>query len=72
MLFLQGTKDKLADLDLLKPLIKKIGAKATIHIIDGADHSFHVPKSIGKNDEDILNELAENSREWINKQIRQK
>ncbi len=72
LLFLQGTKDKLADLDLLKPVIKKIGDEARLHIIEGADHSFHVPKSTGKNDEDILNELAEKSREWINKQIKQK
>ena len=72
MLFLQGTKDKLADLDLLTPVIKKIGDEARLHIIEGADHSFHVPKSTCKNDEDILNELAEKSREWINKQIRQK
>jgi hypothetical protein len=62
----------LADLDLLKPVIKKIGDEARLHIIEGADHSFHVPKSTGKNDEDILNELSEKSREWMNKQIKQK
>lgn len=68
MLFLQGTKDKLADLDLLRPVIKKIGDEARLHIIEGADHSFHVPKSTGKNDENIVEELAGKSREWIDQQ----
>jgi len=67
MLFIQGTKDKLADLNLLLPVLKKLGDKATIQIIEGADHSFHVPKSSGKKDENILDELAEISRGWINR-----
>jgi len=57
---------------LLKPVIKKLGEKASLHIIEGADHSFHVPKSSGKKDEDILDELAEISRGWINGQMRKK
>ena len=65
MLFLQGTKDKLADLTLLKPVIKKLGNKATIHIIEGADHSFHLPKSAGKSDEEVLKELAKKVVEWL-------
>jgi predicted alpha/beta-hydrolase family hydrolase len=65
ILFIQGTRDKLADLSLLNPVIKKIGNKASIHIIDGADHSFHVSKSSGKGDEEVLDEIARIAKEWI-------
>jgi hypothetical protein len=58
MLFLQGTRDALADLTLLKPICKKLGKQATLSIIDGADHSFHVPKSSGRTDDDVLNDLV--------------
>jgi len=58
MLFLQGTRDDLADLKLLQPICKKLGSLATLHIIEGADHSFHMLKSSGKSDAEILRELA--------------
>ena len=64
MLFLQGTRDDLADLLLLKPICKKLGKIATLHIIEGADHSFHVLKSAGKTDAEILSELARTTAEW--------
>jgi len=64
MLFLQGTRDKLADLELLKPVIKKLGKKATLYIIEGADHSFHVPKSSEKDDEEVLKEIAMKVAGW--------
>jgi uncharacterized protein len=64
MLFLQGTRDDLADLKLLKPICKKLGKLATLHIIDGADHSFHVLKSSGKSDAEILRDLARTTAEW--------
>lgn len=64
MLFLQGTRDDLADLKLLKPICKKVGILATLHIIDGADHSFHVLKSSGKSDAEVLRELAHTTAEW--------
>jgi len=64
MLFLQGTRDDLADLKLLKPICKKLGKLATLHIIEGADHSFHVLKSSGKSDAEILRELAHITAEW--------
>jgi predicted alpha/beta-hydrolase family hydrolase len=72
MLFIQGTRDKLADLELLSPVIKKLGNKAELHIINEADHSFHVPRSSGTTDENILEELSEKSRKWINVQLRRK
>ncbi|HVO73491.1 MAG TPA: alpha/beta family hydrolase [Ignavibacteriaceae bacterium] len=67
MLFIQGTRDKLAELSLLNPVIKKIGDKASIHIIEGADHSFHVPRSLGKSDEEVLDEIAGTAKEWISR-----
>ncbi len=64
MLFLQGTRDKLADLKLLKPITKKLKIKATLHIIEGADHSFHLLKSSVRNDEEVLKEIAKEIGEW--------
>lgn len=57
MLFLQGSRDALADLKLLKPLVKKLGPKATLQVFEEADHSFHVPKRSGKTDAEVLNEM---------------
>jgi predicted alpha/beta-hydrolase family hydrolase len=65
MLFLQGTRDAFADLELLRPIVAKLGARATLHIVDGADHSFHVPKRSGKTEADILAELAEATSSWV-------
>jgi predicted alpha/beta-hydrolase family hydrolase len=64
MLFLQGTRDELADLKLLKPICKKLGQRATLHVIDTADHSFHVLKKSGRNDAEVLRELAETTAKW--------
>jgi uncharacterized protein len=64
MLFLQGTRDALADLDLLIPVIQSLGPSATIHIIDGGNHSFKVPKKTGRTPEDVLDELAGVVAEW--------
>ena len=67
MLFLQGTRDELADLNLLRPITTKLGSQATLHIIEGADHSFHVLKKSGKNDAEVLGELAETTASWAKK-----
>ncbi|HXL21473.1 MAG TPA: alpha/beta family hydrolase [Candidatus Dormibacteraeota bacterium] len=64
MLFLQGTRDELADLSLLRPICNKLGSLATLHVIDGADHSFHVLKKSGKTDAGVLRELAETTATW--------
>ncbi len=64
MLFLQGTRDTLADLNLLRPVCAKLGSRATLHIIETADHSFHVLKKSGRSDADILRELAETAASW--------
>lgn len=64
MLFLQGTRDALADLTLLKPICKKLNTHATLHIVNDADHSFHVPKRSGTNDKHVLTDLAEHVAAW--------
>jgi hypothetical protein len=64
MLFLQGTRDALADLTLLRPVCAKLGSRATLHVVETADHSFHVLKSSGRTDEQVLRELAETAASW--------
>ncbi len=64
MLFLQGSRDKLADLSLLEPVCDRLGERATLHVIEGADHSFHVLKSSGRTDERVLAELAATAASW--------
>jgi len=64
MLFLQGTRDTLADLKLLRPVCAALGSRATLRVIDAADHSFHVLKGSGRNDAEVLRELAETTASW--------
>jgi predicted alpha/beta-hydrolase family hydrolase len=71
MLFLQGTRDKLADLSLLRPICARLGSRATLHIIETADHSFHVLKSSGKTDAEVMRELARTVAEWTENLNRQ-
>jgi predicted alpha/beta-hydrolase family hydrolase len=65
MLFLQGTSDKLAEPDLLKPVVNKLGALATSHLVEAADHSFHVPARSGRNDREVMNEILDALAAWI-------
>lgn len=67
MLFLQGTRDTLADLTLLRPICAKLGSRATLHIIPEADHSFHVLKKSGKTDTEVMTELAQTAAAWATK-----
>ena len=67
MLFLQGTRDTLADLALLRPVCEQLGPHATLHIIQEGDHSFHVLKKAGKTDAEIMKELAETTACWANR-----
>jgi predicted alpha/beta-hydrolase family hydrolase len=64
MLFLQGTRDTLAEVDLLRPLCESLMPLATLHVIDGADHSFHMLKRSGKTDADVLTELVRTVASW--------
>jgi uncharacterized protein len=58
MLFLQGERDQLADLGLLRPVCAGLGARATLHVVPTADHSFHILKRAGRTDGEVIGELA--------------
>lgn len=59
MLFVQGTRDRLAEMDRLHPVLGEHGERATLHIVEGADHSFHVLKRSGRTEVEVLDEIAE-------------
>jgi predicted alpha/beta-hydrolase family hydrolase len=65
MLFLQGTRDEFAQLELLQPLIAQLAATATLQLFADADHSFHVPARSGRKDADVLAELLDFATSWI-------
>lgn len=65
MLFLQGTRDALADLRLLEPVCKSLGKRATVTLFADADHSFHVPAKTGRKDAEVLAELLDVAAAWI-------
>ncbi|MGE3796814.1 MAG: alpha/beta family hydrolase, partial [Thermomicrobiales bacterium] len=65
MLFLQGTRDPLATLDLLTGVVASLGSLATLVLAGGADHSFHVPAKSKRTDEEVLDELLNAVREWM-------
>ena len=65
MLFLQGTRDRLAELACIMPLCRSLGKRATLHIVEGGDHSFHVLKRSGRTDEEVQNELGETVGSWV-------
>ena len=58
MLFVQGTRDALADLALLDPVLDRLDDRARLHVVVGGDHSFHVPKRSGRTDGEVLDEIA--------------
>jgi uncharacterized protein len=64
MLFLQGTRDAFADIDLVEELIQKLGSLATLRLLSDADHSFHVPARSGRNDAEARAEVLDALAEW--------
>lgn len=70
MLFLQGTRDELADLQLLQPLLTKLGNGTSSKLIEHADHSFHVPVRTGRNDAAVVAELVATLSNWVDSQLR--
>jgi predicted alpha/beta-hydrolase family hydrolase len=65
MLFLQGTKDEFAQLELLQPVVSTLGARATLTLYPEADHSFHVPAKSGRKDADVRAELLDAMTAWF-------
>lgn len=65
MLFLQGSNDEFADLDLLKPVVAALGRRATLVLAEHADHAFHVPARSGRKDPDVLAEILDAASAWM-------
>ena len=65
MLFLQGTRDALAELSLLRPLVERLGKRATLKLFEDADHSFHVPAKTGRKDAEVRSEMLDTLAAWI-------
>ena len=69
MLFLQGPRDTLATPELLVPVIKRLGKRASLHIVEGADHGFKVLKRSGRIEQEVISELAETAANWIGRRV---
>jgi predicted alpha/beta-hydrolase family hydrolase len=65
MLFLQGTRDELAELDLLQPVVAKLGSRARLVLAPDANHAFHVPAKTGRKDADVLADLLDAAAAWM-------
>jgi predicted alpha/beta-hydrolase family hydrolase len=65
MLFLQGSRDTLADLRLLEPVCKGLGKKAELYVVEGGDHSFHMLKASGRSDGAVLDEVVSKAAAWM-------
>jgi predicted alpha/beta-hydrolase family hydrolase len=65
MLFLQGTRDELANLPLLQGVTARLGARATLRLFEDADHSFHVPARTGRKDPEVRGQLLDAMTTWI-------
>src|SRR5262245_26889755 len=69
-LFLQGTRDEFADLELLQPLVKRLGDGAMLKLFPDSNHSFHVPARSGRKDSEVMNELLDAIRKWSDEVIK--
>ena len=65
MLFMQGTRDNLAELTLIEPVVTGLGPLASLHLVSDADHSFHVPARSGRNDREVMKEILDTFSTWI-------
>jgi predicted alpha/beta-hydrolase family hydrolase len=65
MLFLQGTRDELADLELVRSVVTPLAPRATLHVVDGADHAFHVLVRSGRDDAQVREELLDTMAAWM-------
>ena len=69
MLFLQGDRDEFANLKLLKPVVSGLGERATLHPVEGGDHSFHVLKRSGRTDAEVMGELVDAIAAWTSRLV---
>jgi predicted alpha/beta-hydrolase family hydrolase len=70
MLFVSGDRDKLADLELLAPLLRSVQPAPTLHVVEGADHGFHVLKRSGRTDVQVLDEICGRFVRWVDDVLR--
>jgi predicted alpha/beta-hydrolase family hydrolase len=71
MLFVQGTRDALAEVDLIHRAVEALGDRASMTMIDGADHAFHVSARSGRTDADVLRAIADTLEAWTASALRQ-
>jgi predicted alpha/beta-hydrolase family hydrolase len=64
MLFLQGTRDGLAEVALIESVVQRLGSRAALYLVDGADHSFHVLARSGRNDREVMSEILDAFANW--------
>ena len=69
MLFIQGTRDRLADIDLLRTVVSELGSFATLHTIEDAVHSFNMLKRSGRSNAGAIHEMSEQTTNWIDSQL---
>jgi uncharacterized protein len=69
MLFLQGTRDTLAEVTLIEPVVQRLGPRAALHLVEGADHSFHVLARSGRNDREVMKEILDAFAGWADSVI---
>lgn len=69
MLFLQGTRDALAEAGLIAPLVASLGKRATLHLVADADHAFHVPARSGRNDAQVIEEILDAMAAWVSRTV---
>jgi predicted alpha/beta-hydrolase family hydrolase len=69
MLFLQGTRDDFAEMRLLEPVVKDLGGVASLHLVQEADHSLHVPARSGRNDREVMSEVLDALAHWIGQRV---
>lgn len=65
LLFVQGDRDELAELKRLRPVARKLGARATLHVVKGADHGFEVLVRSGRTDDEVMDEIAQTIADWM-------
>jgi predicted alpha/beta-hydrolase family hydrolase len=69
LLFLSGDRDALADLTLLEPVVDELGGGASLHVVRGADHGFHVLKRSGRTEQEVFQELAGTAAAWMDRRV---
>jgi hypothetical protein len=69
MLFLSGSRDELADLNLLRPVCETLGERATLHVLDTADHGYKILKKSRASVEDVFTEMARVLQDWASKRV---